>query len=319
MPDGAERGERADPDPGLFGELPTGGLLGEFPGFDASSRELPKTREQSGGRTLLDQPSALALEDHDGSSDVRSRSGSASSRHRPGIGQLPARTARERHGTVCAVRPARSTDRLPELHDRLVELSRVRPGQDGGERVRKAPADGRDAEVPFLSGPAGRDPEAVRLEGHVRPAERDGRDRPGDVRADSGKALELGNGGGKPPSPLVHDLAGRRMEMVSAAVVAGALPELQYPGPRRAGERLDGRELAHKPLEVRGGQGDPRLLKEHLCDPDPVRVPVGAPRKRASMGAVPSEECRDERGRDRRGNPRGGSTHGAQRLDEAET
>jgi hypothetical protein len=169
--------------------------------------------------------------------------------------------------------------------------------------------DVRVPHVPFLTGPAGRDPPPVRFERDHGATERDRRDGSGGVRADARKGLELGDGGRESPLPLPHDPAGRRVQVVGASVVASALPDLEHLTDRGPRERADRREGAHEPLEVRRGLRDAGLLEEDLRDPDAVRVPVTTPRQRSPVETVPSEEGRSERGRERRRGRRSG-THG---------
>jgi hypothetical protein len=228
------------------------------------------------------------------------------------------RTARERGRALRAGRSGRPTDRFPKLHDRLVERAGVRPGQDRSEGLLEASADERVLQVPFLAGPAGRDPQSVRFERDDGAAERDRRDGSGGVRADARKGLELADGGGEPTFPLPHELASRRVQVVGTGIVAGALPGLQDPADGGLREGVDRGERSHEPLEVRGRLRDARLLEEDLRDPDPVRVPVVAPRQRSTVETVPSEEGGRERGRERRHGRRSG-THGPRTRDGAET
>ncbi len=172
-------------------------------------------------------------------------------------------------------------------------------------------ADERVPHVPLLKRPAGRDPLPVRLERDHGTTERDRRNGSGGVRPDARKGLELGDGGGEAPRPLPHDPAGRHVQMVGAGVVAGALPDLQHPADRGARERLNGRERAHEPLEVRCSLRDAGLLEEDLRDPDPVRVSVATPWQRPPVEPVPSQEGRSESSRERRRGRRSG-THGPQ-------
>jgi hypothetical protein len=217
-----------------------------------------------------------------------------------------------------AIRSGRPTDRLPELHDRLVELAGVRGGKDRREGFFESGADERRPHVALLPGPTGRDPPAVRLERDHGSTERDRRDGAGGVRADARKGLELGHGGREPPVPRPRDPAGRREHVVGAGIIAGPLPELQYPARRRARERADRGERTDEPLEVRRRLCDARLLQEDLRDPDPVRVPVLAPGQRPPVLAIPTNEGRRECGRERRRGRRSGA-HGPPPPDGAET
>jgi hypothetical protein len=228
------------------------------------------------------------------------------------------RAARERDRARRAIRSGRPTDRLPELHDRLVELAGVRSGQDRNEGLIESTEDERVSQVPVLPGPTSGDPPTVRLERDHGLIERDRRDGAGDVRADARQGLEFGNGGGEATLPRPHDPAGRREQVVGAGIVAGPLPDLQDPAHGRARERANRGERAHESLEVRGRLCDARLLEEDFRDPDPVRVPVVAPGQRPMVEAVPSDEGRRERGRERRHGRRSG-THGPRGSDGAET
>jgi len=227
-------------------------------------------------------------------------------------------TARERGRAGRAVRPGRSADRFPELHDRFVERAGLRRGQDRGEGLLEPSTHERVPHVAFLAGPTGRDPPAVRFEGNHGATERDRGHGPGGVGADSRKGLELGNGRGEPASRLSHDPAGGRVQVVRPGIVAGALPDLQDPTEGRARERVDRGERADEPLEVRGGLRDARLLEQDLRDPDPIRVPVAAPRKCSTVDTVPLEKGGREGGREQSRGRRSG-THGPRTPDGAET
>ena len=316
--DGPQRNQFTRVEAGLLAELPSGGGLGGLPPFDPAPRELPKPGKEAGRRSALDEPSAPMLEDDHRGPDVRSSPSPRPDGERSGVDELSVRAAGECDRAGRAVRSGRPADGLPELHDRLVERAGVRPGQGRLERPLEASPNGRRAHVPPLSGPSGRDPQAVRLQGDHRTAEGDRRDGPRDVRADARKGLELRHGGGDPPSALRNEPPGRGVEVVRARVVAGTLPDLEHPVRRSASERADGRERAQEPLEVRDRLRDPRLLEEDLRDPDTVGIPVEAPRERPPAEAVPAHERRDER-RGKRRRVGQGRTHRPRAGDEART
>ena len=277
-------------EPCLLLQLPTGGVLGALARLDLPSRELPEAGQEAGRGALLDEPPVPFGEHDDRRPYVRASRALGASGDRPRFLELEERPARERDRTVVAVRAHRSADRLPKLHHRLVELAGTRRGHEPEQDGLEVGSNGAVADVPLLPGPAGRDPQPVRLERDLASAERDRSDGPCDVRPDPGKRLELGNARGKLASVLVDDPPGGRVEVVRPGVVARPFPDLEHASDRRAGERVDGRKGAHEPLEVRGRLLDSRLLQQHLGDPDPVGVPVRAPREEATVPAIPAEE-----------------------------
>jgi len=204
--------------------------------------------------------------------------------------ELPVGPAVEADRTHRALGGGREADRLPELHQRLVEPGGPEAGEEAFEGRAELLAHGGRAEVAFLPGPTGRHAKAVGLQRHLGRVEREARDRPGDVGPDPGQGFELGNGPGQLSAEGGSEDPGRGMEVPGAGVVAGALPRLQHLGPIRRSERGDAREPVDEPLEVRNGLGDARLLQENLSDPDAVRVAAEPPGERASVDAEPVEQ-----------------------------
>jgi hypothetical protein len=245
----------------LFPKLPASGVLRAFARLDLPARKLPETREEAVRRAPLHQPPTSMGQHDDGSSKVGPTGRPRADRDRTRVRELAEGAARERRGAASALRMDRPADRLSELHHRFVELTGATRGQESGEHRLELVAYGSGANVPFLPGPPRRDPESVRLERHFAGAEGDRRDGAGDVRSDAGKGLELGDGGRDLPAHLAHDPSCRGVQVVGAAVVAGALPDLQDAPDGRAREAFDRRKGGHEPLEVRGRLVDARLLQ----------------------------------------------------------
>lgn len=224
--DGPERDQSTRGEPGLLSDLATRRRFGGFAGLDLAAREFPETGKEARGGSPLDEPLSPLFENHDGRPQMRSPGPGGSNRQRPGVLELEMGPARERDRARRAVGMLRSADGFPELHDRLVELARTRRGQDGAEGILEAGPNGSVSHVPFLEGPAGRDPHAVRLEGDRGPVECDGRNGSSDVRPDAGQPLELGDGVGESTAFLAYDSSGGCVKVVGARVVARSFPEL---------------------------------------------------------------------------------------------
>lgn len=214
--------------------------------------------------------------------------------HRSGEpgGILPAleRPAEGPHGACRTPRPVRLAEELPELHHGLVELARVIGRDLLRQRGRQAADRVRPFRVPFERAPAGHDPARVRVERRHRLTEREARDRGGDVRTDAGQPAELRGGCRQPPSVVPDDVAGRRVKVPGAGVVARPLPELQHLRERRVRQGPNVGKARDEPLVVGGRLGDPGLLQEDLGDPDAVRVAVDPPGKGAAVPLEPVEE-----------------------------
>ena len=297
MPDGPEADQVAGGKAGLLAELAARGRLGRLAGFDLAARELPEPGQEPASGAALDEPAAAVGEHDHRPVDVGPFGVRASAREAPGVGELETGPAGERDRADPALRTHGPADGLAELHHGLVERTGVPRREDRSEGRLQPVAHAPVPHVAFLAGPAGDDPDSVRLEGDLGAAERDRRDGPRDVRPDAGESLELGGGRRETAPALPHDPSRGFVEVVRAGVVAGPLPELEDPPSRGPRERLEGRERREEPLEVGTRLGDPRLLEKDLGDPHPVGVPVPAPRKRSTMVAVPSKERGGERDR----------------------
>jgi len=307
--DGPEPDQVADVEAGLLEQLPAGRRFWPLAGLELATRELPEAGKEAGRRSTLDQPPTSVGEDDDRGPNVGPATTTPAHRQGSRVRELAIGPAGRRDRADGAQRTGRPADRLPELHHCLVEIARASPGQQGDQGRLEARADGRVANVPFLAGPAGRDPEAVRLERDVGATERDRRDGSGDVRTDAGKALEFGRGGGEAASSISDEPTSRLVQVMGPAVVAGPFPDLEDAADAGARERVDGGERFHEPLEVRGGLGDAGLLQQDLRDPDAVRVPVAPPWQRSTVEPIPPEQVGRQRGREGcRG--QGGGTHG---------
>jgi hypothetical protein len=302
---------------GLLAQLPPRGALGGFPPFDPSAGELPEPGKKARRGPALDEPPAAVRQDDHRCPDLRALAASPSHGYRPRVAELAVGTAGIGDRTGRAGRPLRTADGLAKFHHRLVEGPRFGPGEDRFEGPFEADSDPGVPHVPFLSGPAGCDPQPVRLQRDHRPAESDRGDRPRDVRTDPGQRFELRDGGREFSSAFADDVTGRSVEAMGPRVVAGPLPELEDPFGPRPRERFEGGERMEEPLEVRDRLVDAGLLQEDLRHPDPVRRSVRAPGEFSVVGPVPREKGRGERRREgRRGG--GGGSHGLRSTDEAE-
>ena len=235
-----------------------------------------------------------------------------------GVLEFAIGAAREAHRAFGTMRPGGQTYRFSELHHRLVEIARIVRREDREERRLEASADAPVAHVALLTGPASGDPQTVRFERDLGSVERDRRDGPGDVRADSGKFLELRDGSREPSPVLPNDSAGCLEEAVGPSVVAGALPDFEDTTEGSTREGVHRREGVHEPFEIGSGLCDARLLKENLGHPDPVRVAVRSPWERSALEAVPTEQGGGELRRQGLGNRRR-RTHGPSVPDERGT
>ncbi len=316
--DGTDRSETTNDEPGFLPEFAAGGRLGGLALFDPTAREFPEPGKEPGGRASLHEPPAALPQDDDRGAHVRSPALLSACGDRPRVPKLEAGAAAERDRAPRAFRVGGETERLSELHHRLIELARTPGRKDRPKVLLERRANPGVSHVPFVPGPPGRDPKPVRFEGDRRRPERDRRDRARDVGTDPGEPLELGDGGrdraahGPDHDPRCF------VEVVGTGVVSGPLPDLQHPADGGSGERFDGGKLAEEPREVRARRSDPRLLEEDLRDPDAVRVPVEAPRKRPLGTAIPAEKTRCER-RGKRSTDRRARPHGTRVRDEPGT
>ena len=128
VPDSPERDEATYVKARLLPKFPSGRGLGPLARLDATTRELPETREEAGRRSALNEPPAVVGQDHDRGTDVRAASTTRPFRQGPWVLELTVGAARERERAARARWPDRTTDRLPQLHDGLVERAGVRAG-----------------------------------------------------------------------------------------------------------------------------------------------------------------------------------------------
>ena len=90
-----------------------------------------------------------------------------------------------------------------------------------------------------------------------------------------------------------HDRLRRRMQMMRAAVVAEAAPELEHAVDRRRGQRAHVGKGVEEALVVRDDRRDLRLLQHDLGQPDPIRVARALPRQIvAAVRPLPGDEAR---------------------------
>ncbi len=285
----AHRDEPARDRRGLLAQLPARGVLGALPVLDLPARELPEPPEEAPAGSALDEPSPSVLEDDDRGPPVRSRAPAPRAWDRSGIGKLGPGAARAGDGAASAAGGPGKADGLAQLHQRLVELSGTVPRQLLPQAVLELPAAPRGRASRGEEVPPGDDPEAVRLERGDGDPEREARHRGRGVGAEAGQFRELLRTGGEAASEP-NDLARGLVQAVGAGVVAGPFPELQDLLALGRRERGKVRKPRDEPLVVRDRLLHPRLLEEHLRDPDAVGVPVVPPRERSTVGPVPAEE-----------------------------
>jgi hypothetical protein len=271
--------------------------VGRLPTFDLSAGELPEAPQQSGAGASLHEPASVPLEHDDRAPDVGAGGRAGPDRDPARVRELSGRPAPRGNGTFGAPGRDRTTERLPQFHDSLVELARGRGGKEARERDGEATAHPGRADRAALERPAGRDPEAVRLEGdHGYPVQQ-ARQCRRHVGTDAGELLPLLHTCGEAPVAFPDHATSRLVEVPRPCVVAGSLPDLQHVGLGCRGEPLDGREASNHLLEVGDRLGDASLLQEDLGEPGPVRVPSGPPGERPAVRAVPRHERAGERGR----------------------
>jgi hypothetical protein len=261
-----------------------------LPGLDPSAGQFPKAAEKSGPGPLADQPAFPGRERDDRRDDVRAGEPRAPARKGIGLRHLLTGPAPFGDRAGGARRPLRPADRLAELHHGFVERAGVAPGELRLERAAESSPDRWGTDVPLLPGPPGGDAQSVRLEGHDGLTEREARHRGGDVRPDAREGLEFRRTSRERSAVPFDDELGGLPQVASAGVVPRPFPRLQdfaLGGSRQGGH---GGELSGEGNEPVRHRGDPGLLEQHLRDPDPVRVPVGPPRKGPGVGAVPPDE-----------------------------
>jgi len=98
----------------------------------------------------LHQPSTPVGDGYDRRPDVRPPDPYGVLREGTRIPQLSKRTTGEGRRALAALRPDRVTERLPQLHDRFIELAGTGFRQDRPEGCVQSGADGRGAHVPAL-------------------------------------------------------------------------------------------------------------------------------------------------------------------------
>ena len=209
VPHGPSEEERARLDAGLLPQLPARRGVGALARRDLPAGELPKTGQEPGRGPSLDEPAAPVAEDHERRPQMGTCRPFPAPRERPRVLELTERPASERDRAVRAVRADGRADGLAELHDRLGEIGGRSGGKDGGHGPLKIGPDRRGSEVALLPGPAGSDPEAVRLERDHRATERDRSHGPGDVRADSRQRFEFPDVRRHRSPVILHEEPGR--------------------------------------------------------------------------------------------------------------
>src|SRR5438309_3061497 len=208
------------------------------------------------------------------------------------------------NGALTALRPARRTDKRPQLHHRLIEspCSLAVLGHESPGELRNPPGCGmRDA------GWVGAGPHPASRIPHP---DEDARDDAGDVRIysrDRSLVREAGDGARRIAADtrqldqllgiirqrgveVPTDHARQRVEIGSPGVIPESVPRLPHRLRPRAGEGLEIGEPLEKPGIVLRHPADLRLLQHHFRDEHAVRIARLAPGEVSRGAGVPGEE-----------------------------
>jgi hypothetical protein len=275
---------------GLLLELPTGGPFGGLSALDLATGELPEPAQEAAERPRLHEPSAAPRQSHHSAPMVGTGARRTPDGEDAGVRELLSGPAERGHRAGAALRRDRTTDGLAELHDRLVEPAGAIEGEELAQPLLEPEPGGRGTDVRPLEGPPGRHPDPVRLESDDGAAERERGHRPGDVRADPRKGLQIRDLLGEPPRVVPDDLPRRLMQVARPGVVPRPFPDLQDRRELRVREGRDVRERRDEPFVERDRLRHARLLEDHLGDPHVVRVGVPTPRERPPVVPEPREE-----------------------------
>jgi hypothetical protein len=285
----ADGGGELDPRHGASREAGPGGgerLTGVVPGGDLQERDDEVAGDEEG---VLDENEALPPA-RDAGGEPHGDGGLPRTAPGEGLGASRGpRQARSREGARLAAGRARKADERPELHQRLVVVSRRSWVQEGGCGGFDRGAGGSRAWVAGNRLEPREDARHVSVQGCHGDAECDGGEGGRGVRADARKGAQLLDRTGDGAAAF-RDEAGRAMEVSRPGVVAEAAPFRQdflFPGGR---EGRDGREAVEKPLPARDSGGDRRLLEDRLGNPDGPRVAGPPERKVAALAPVPLQE-----------------------------
>src|ERR1051326_1052674 len=84
------------------------------------------------------------------------------------------------------------------------------------------------------------------------------------------------------------------MQVARTGVIAEPLPGMQHVVEGSLGQRFDGRKPRHKAVKISPYRRDSGLLQHDLAEPDAVGIGylagLGAPRQRAAMPVVPTQQ-----------------------------
>lgn len=189
--DHSPEGQVPSPESHFLPELPSGRLERGLPRLDLSPGELVEPPQQPIRGPTLDQKPVLMLEHHNRRTYMGAQGTSALGGNRPWVAEESKRAAVAAYGTGSAARRPRETDRLPELHDRLVERAGWLIVQERAEPGLLASAHAARPNVAAIRPPTRRYPLTVRLQGHDGNPEGKARHRPSDVRPETRQVLQL--------------------------------------------------------------------------------------------------------------------------------
>ena len=268
---------------------------------ELARRELPQAAEQPLGGTARQHEATGVLDPHRGAGQDRQVRLLLARRDDRQL-VLPPRRGRcaiASHGARQAARLGRRTHGCAELHEALVQRAGGCPFGEGlHQRTGRVPqrlAAGGRLDIVLDREHAGEHARDVAIDQRGALAERDRGDRARGVRADPGHLAELGRARWQRAAVARADLAGARVQVARARVVAEPGPRGEHVVERRLGERRHGREPGHPALPVRDHRRDPGLLQHDLADPDRVGVAGPPPRQIA----LDPREVVHHRGRDR--------------------
>ena len=256
-------------------------------------RQLPQSTEQAIRGASPDDDLAIGLDPHVRAREQRQVFGLLARRHHGQRGLLarPVRRAQLGERADEAAGRGRRADRRAELHQALVQVTRLRGLRQLGHQL-------AGFRPQLLH--AARRPHVVRDREHAREharhvavdercalAVRDRRDRARRIRTDARHAAQLARGARQ----RVADGLRTRVQIARSRVVSEPRPGGEDVVERRGGERRHRRKLRHPALPVRDHRRDARLLQHDLADPDRVRIARPPPRQVALDARV----VRDDR------------------------
>ena len=164
------------------------------------------------------------------------------------------------------------THQRPDLHQGLVEISRLLLRHNRRQRFCKPPLGGRFQNVAVILRRSGQNPQHISVHRRNRLPEGDGRDGPRRVWADPRQRQNVRIMLRHLPLPALHDLPGGLLHIPDPVIVSQPFPQLQQTVLWTIRQAGDIRQFSEKPLVIGFDRFHPGLLQHDLRHPDMVGI-----------------------------------------------